>query len=236
MILLDQARLMVGISQLVRQDPDLAAILANFGPPPLWDRPPGFASLVLIILEQQVSLASARAAFDRLNRRVEALTPPALLALDDEALKKIGFSRQKAGYARSLAEAIQHGVVSIDGLSDLPDDAVRDQLVRLKGFGPWSADIYLLMAMLRPDVWPRGDLALAVAVREVKRLPESLDRPEFEQLGSAYAPYPSVAARLYWWHYLNTPRPRKNRVISAPVTEFCVSDTAVIPPALREKP
>ena len=201
---LDRSKLLEGVIRLIREDSDLATIHDRFGPPPLWDRPTGFASLVLIILEQQVSLASARAAFDRLNQWVGSLTPRALLELDDVTLKALGFSRQKSVYARLLAQAIEQGVIDLDGLVDLPDDTVRDRLVQLKGIGPWSADIYLLMALLRPDVWPRGDLALVVSVKEVKRLSELPDRSTFERFGAAYTPLRSVAARLYWWHYLNT--------------------------------
>ncbi len=204
MVLLDQSKLLEAVIRLIREDSDLATIHDRFGPPPLWDRPTGFASLVLIILEQQVSLESAKAAFDRLNQRVGSLTPHALLALDDVTLKAIGFSRQKSGYARSLAHAVQQGSIDIEGLDSLPDEAVRDCLVQLKGIGPWSADIYLLMALLRPDVWPRGDLALVTSVKDVKRLAELPDRSAFERIGAAYAPLRSVAARLYWWHYLNT--------------------------------
>ena len=127
----------------------------------------GFPTLVHIILEQQVSLASARAAFDRLQTAVSPLTPEGFLTLDDVRLKQIGFSRQKTGYARHLARAILAGELDLPGLQDLDDAAARAALLKMKGIGPWSADIYLLMVLRRPDVWPAGDLALAIATQEV---------------------------------------------------------------------
>jgi DNA-3-methyladenine glycosylase II len=186
---------------LARIDPDLAQIHAEFGTPPLWGRPPGFPTLIHIILEQQVSLASARAAMDRLLAAASPLTPKRLLEFDDAEMKAIGFSRQKMGYARLLALTILDGfdIATLEGMND---DEVRATLMALKGIGRWSADIYLLMALRRPDVWPRGDLALIVAAQQVKRLPARPSSEEFESLGNAWRPHRSAAARLLWWHYL----------------------------------
>lgn len=182
-------------------DPDLGRVHAQFGPPPLWGRTPGFPTLIHIILEQQVSLASARAAMDRLLIAANPLTPERLLEFDDVEMKAIGFSRQKMGYARLLAMAVLDGF-DIDGLASLDDEEVRERLVALKGIGRWSADIYLLMALLRPDIWPRGDLALVVAAQQVKGLAARPSPDEFEALGEAWKPHRAVAARLLWWHYL----------------------------------
>ena len=182
-------------------DPDLARVHAQFGPPPLWGRAPGFPTLIHIILEQQVSLASARAAMDRLLAAASPLTPERLLEFDDAEMKAIGFSRQKMGYARLLALAILDGF-DLDGLSNLDDDEVRARLIALKGIGRWSADIYLLMALLRPDIWPRGDLALVTAAQQVKGLTSRPSAEEFESLGDSWKPYRAAAARLLWWHYL----------------------------------
>ena len=165
-----------GIHSLAKQDADLANVVDRLGYPPFWTRQPGFASLVHIILEQQVSLASARAAFDRLLAAASPLTPHGFLRLDDQELRAIGFSRQKASYARGLSLAVVNGDLDLVSLETLDDASARDQLLQLKGIGPWTADIYLLMALRRPDIWPVGDLALVSAVRDVKQLdgrPES---------------------------------------------------------------
>jgi DNA-3-methyladenine glycosylase II len=169
----------------------------------MWAREPGFPTLVHIILEQQVSLASARAAYDRLCATVSPLTPEGFLTLDDATLKAVGFSRQKTGYTRQLAQAIVEGRLDLDALEAMPDDAVRAKLCALQGIGPWSAEIYLLMALLRPDAWPSGDIALASAVRDVKGLPARLTPGELEAIGAAWHPWRAIAARLLWHHYLS---------------------------------
>jgi len=200
---LDDSRYIRGLNELAARDRDLGNVLSRLGPPPMWDRKPEFPTLVHIILEQQVSLASAKACFDKLLAAVGALTPESLLTLDDRTLKGIGFSRQKTVYARILAEAVQTGSLDLDGLSDLPDDEARERLMRLKGIGRWTADIYLLMALGRPDVWPVGDLALVVAAQRIKGLDSRPSPEEFRDLGEPWRPWRSVAARLLWHHYLS---------------------------------
>jgi DNA-3-methyladenine glycosylase II len=201
--MLTEKTLAHGLQYLSERDSDLRQIVRDLGAPPMWSREPGFPTLVHIILEQQVSLASARAAFNRLVAAVSPLTPQGFLQLDDAALKTIGFSRQKTAYGRHLAESILQGRLDLDGLNALDDTAARSALVQFKGIGPWTADIYLLMALRRPDIWPSGDMALAAAVQRVKRLP---DRPSSEQLhaiGQAWQPWRAVAARVLWHYYLN---------------------------------
>lgn len=199
---IDDSALRQAAALLAQRDPHLKAVHEAFGPPPLWARPPGFATLVYIILEQQVSLASARAAYQRLGEALGVITPQAFLKLDDAELKRIGFSRQKTGYGRGLAHALLDGTLDLDALADLPDDSVRTALIQVKGIGRWTADIYLMEALLRPDVWPTGDLALAIAVRRVKGM-EGVPKPrELEEIGRQYTPWRSVAARMFWWHYL----------------------------------
>ena len=190
------------LAELGRWDPDIEAVVAAHGPPPMWAREPGFATLVHIVLEQQVSLASAKAAFDRLLAAVGTLTPAALLELDDETLRRIGFSRQKTRYCRNVAVAIADGSLGLDGLARLTDDQARTALVAITGIGRWTADIYLLMALRRPDVWPAGDLALAIAAQRVKRLASRPSPPELEALGEPWKPWRAVAARVLWHHYL----------------------------------
>jgi DNA-3-methyladenine glycosylase II len=200
---LTEESLALAVRELAVRDPDLGAIVGRFGPPPLWNRPEGFATLAHIVLEQQVSLASAQVAFDRLRAAVDNLTPARFLELDDAQLLAIGFSRQKAGYVRDLARAVESGVLDLAGLARLPDDEVHRSLVALKGIGPWSASIYLMEALLRPDVWPATDLALIAAVSEVKRLETRLDAAGMEALAVAWRPWRSVAARLFWHDYLS---------------------------------
>ena len=205
LITLDETTLAHAVNELIALDPDLAVVYTRLGVPPLWAREPGFPTLVHIILEQQVSLASARAAFDKLRAEVDPLTPEGLLALDDETLRRLGFSRQKIVYVRYLANAILTGSLDVDGLASLPDEEVRVQLVALKGIGPWSAEIYLLMALCRADAWPAGDLALQVAAQAIKGLPARPDPVALNALAETWRPWRAVAARLLWHHYLNKP-------------------------------
>ena len=202
---LTEETLLEGTRILASLDTDLARVVERFGPPPLWAREPGFPTLLYIILEQQVSLASARAAYRRLGEAISPITPSAFLELDDQTLKEIGFSRQKTLYGRHLARAILDGQVDLDRLPGLTDGEVRAELVKLKGIGRWTADIYLMEVLLRPDIWPTGDLALAVAVQRVKHL-ENLPTPtQLEELSAPYRPWRAVAARLFWHNYLSDP-------------------------------
>ena len=191
------------VTELAQRDPDLGAVVARHGPPPLWAREPGFPTLVLLILEQQVSLASARAAYNRLVAATGTVTPAGLLALSDDELRAAGFSRQKTGYARALAQAILDGAFDPDGLADLDDDGVRCELTSLKGIGPWTAEIYLLMVLRRPDAWPAGDLALAAAAQQVKGLAARPSPAELVELAEAWRPWRAAAARILWHHYLS---------------------------------
>ncbi len=192
-----------GLHDLCDRDPDLAQIRMRFGPPPMWAREPGFPTLIHIILEQQVSLASARAAYDRLLAAASPLTPARFLELDAAALKAIGFSRQKTTYGRELARAILDGHLDVAELHMLDDADVRSELIKIKGIGPWTADIYLLMALRRPDVWPSGDLALASAAWRVKGLASRPTPEELDALGAGWRPWRAVAARLLWHYYLS---------------------------------
>lgn len=199
---LTEATLSEAVAELAGRDADFAAIVGRYGPPPLWDRVPGFATLVHIVLEQQVSLASARAAFDRLVAATDPLTPASFLALSDKQLLAIGFSRQKARYGRAIAAAVEDGTLDIDRLGELADDGVVAALEALPGVGPWTSSIYLLMVLGRPDVWPVADIALAESVRAIKGLDERPDADEMTRLGEPWRPWRSVAARLLWHDYL----------------------------------
>ena len=191
---------------LARRDPDLGAIISNFGSPPIWRRPRGFETLVLLILEQQVSLASAKAAFERLAAASGGLTPENLERLRDADFRGAGVSRQKTRYIRHLSACTRDGTLRIDRLSRLDDDAVRAHLTQVKGIGPWTAEVYLLMCLMRPDVWPVGDIALQAAAHEIKELDARPDPETLTALGEQWRPWRSVAARILWHHYLNTVR------------------------------
>jgi DNA-3-methyladenine glycosylase II len=209
---LDEARLLDAVDVLAASDPALGAVVARYGPPPLWAREPGFPTLVHLILEQQVSLASAKAAFDRLRVAADPLTPATLLALDDAQLLAIGFSRQKARYARALATAVEEGSLDIAALADLDDEAVEAELTALPGIGPWTATIYRLMVLLRPDAWPVHDIALAQALAELRDLSARPDAAAMLTLADAWRPLRAVAARILWHHYLSV---RAERRVSA---------------------
>ena len=199
---LTPASLSRGAQQLAEADPDLGAVLARLGEPPMWEREPGFATLIQIILEQQVSLAAARTMYQRLTVHLGAMTPELVHANQVSGLRDFGLTRQKAGYCHGLASRILDGSLDLDLIDHGPDAAGRQALLAVPGLGPWSVDIYYLMALRRPDVWPRGDLALAAALREVKHLDALPSRDEQQLLASAWAPWRSVAARILWAHYL----------------------------------
>lgn len=205
---LNEAGLARGLRFLSASDADMARILLEIGPPPMWEREAGFPTLLHIILEQQVSLASARAAYERLRATCRPLTPERFLQLDDDTLKRIGFSRQKTAYGRNLARSILDGRLDIGTLGGLDDAAARSELIKVKGIGQWTADIYLLMALGRPDIWPCGDLALAVAVQRVKGLAARPGPQELEALGAVWQPWRAVAARLLWHYYLTSQKRR----------------------------
>ena len=207
---LDEDALRAGVAELSSRDAALAAVVEQYGPPPMWAREPGFPTLVLLILEQQVSLASAAAAYARLVERTrEPLTPVALLALTDAELLTIGFSRQKARYARALATAVLDGSLDLDGLAALDDEGVDRALTTLPGIGPWTATIYRLMVLLRPDAWPIHDIALAQAYAEVRGLEVRPRADEMDALAEGWRPWRAVAARILWHHYLSVRAERR---------------------------
>jgi DNA-3-methyladenine glycosylase II len=192
-----------GTSSLSRRDPDLRRVVKRFGAPPMWARESGFSTLLHIILEQQVSLASARAAHNKLLEVASPLTPQGFLKLDDATLKAVGFSRQKTAYGRNLAHSIVEGLLDLDALGSIDDAAVRSELIKIKGIGRWTADIYLLMVLRRPDIWPTGDLALAVATQAVKRLKTRPTSEQLDQISVGWKPWRAVAARILWHYYLS---------------------------------
>ena len=183
-------------------DPHLGAVVKRLGEPPMWGRNPGFPALIRIILEQQVSLAAARTLYLRLTRHLGAMTPAAVHATRVSGLRDFGLTSQKASYCHGLAARVLSGDLDLTMVARSPDAVGRQLLLDVPGIGPWSVDIYYLMALRRPDVWPQGDLALASALREVKRLDHLPAKEEQQALASEWAPWRSVAARILWAHYL----------------------------------
>ena len=194
---------------LAGSDKALASIVERYGMPPLWPREPGFATLLHIILEQQVSLASAKTAFDRLCAAIGPPVPQTFLTLNDGQLKTIGFSRQKTRYGRELARAIVERHLDLERLASADDEAVRTQLIKLPGIGPWTVDVYLLLAVRRPDAFAATDLALLAAVQQVKQLKSRPTAAEVEEMAESWRPYRAGAARLLWHAYLSERAARK---------------------------
>ncbi|HEU4509086.1 MAG TPA: hypothetical protein VFR78_12645 [Pyrinomonadaceae bacterium] len=192
--------------ELAARDETLAGILARHGDPPLWQRAAGFTTLVHIILEQQVSLKSARSMLNRLEAAIQPFTPVRFLELGDTYMRSLGVTRQKSAYLLHLSQSVVNGDLNFTKLSRMSDDDARLALTRIKGIGLWSADVYLLMAMRRADIWPAGDLALAVAMQELMGLQKRPGPVELEQLAEKWRPHRAVAARMLWQHYLGRRR------------------------------
>lgn len=201
--------LLEAANSLARSDVDLARILQAYGPPPLWSRTPGFATLVRIILEQQVSLASAEAVYLRLTEEIEPLTPATMLAAGDSRLRVLGVTRQKAGYLINVAKAIEDGELALEQLEKEDDEVVIRELTHIKGIGPWTARVYLLMALRRPDVWPHGDIALATAFGRLKVWQNKPTQAELSEIAKAWQPHRATAARMLWHFYLSEKTSRK---------------------------
>jgi DNA-3-methyladenine glycosylase II len=190
--------------ELALADADLSGIIKAHGYPPLWSRPNSFETLVHIILEQQVSLASALSALNKLKERVQELTPARVLLLTDDEFRACYCSRQKTGYIKYLAEALLSGQINLSLFEQLPDDAIRAQLTALKGIGNWTVDVYLMFVLQRADIFPIGDLAAVNALKRVKRLPD-VTREETITVATQWQPYRTVATMLLWHYYLSAP-------------------------------
>lgn len=192
--------------QLGEADADLAAVINSHGYPPFWSRPNTFETLVHIILEQQVSLASALSALNKLKEKLQELTPARLLLLTDEEMKACYCSRQKTSYIKYLAEALLSGQLVLGELENLPGHEVRSKLVTLKGIGNWTADVYLMFVLQHADVFPVGDLAAVNAMKRVKKLPADTPREELVEIAGNWQPYRTVATMLLWHYYLSVPK------------------------------
>jgi DNA-3-methyladenine glycosylase II len=189
------------VKELILKDKIFAFISDKYGPPPNWTRPQGFISLCKIILEQQVSLASANAHFLKLNNYVHEFTPSNILRLTDEEMKTCQISRQKSKYLRALSTAIINGNLDLDEFPKLTEPEVRKQLISIKGIGEWTADIYLMFCLQSKDIFPTGDIAI---VNTVKELCDAKKGKKIIVLAEKWKPYRSLATYFFWHYYLSS--------------------------------
>ena len=192
--------------KLARKDRHFRIIIRDHGYPPMWTRANTFQTLVLTILEQQVSLASAYAAFKKLKERIGYVTPAKILSLSDDALRSCYFSRQKMIYVRELARAVTEKRVQLKNLARQPEEQVRDILKQVKGIGDWTVDVYLMHALRRTDLFPLGDIALVNSLKHIKELPAHTSKEEMLALAEAWRPYRTIASMILWHAYIK----RKN--------------------------
>lgn len=192
--------------KLAQTDLHLAGIVQTYGYPPMWSRPNTFESLVHIILEQQVSLASALSALNKLREYVQQITPARILLLTDEEFRACYCSRQKTAYIKYLAEAILSGQIDLKVFANMPDDEIRAQLTALKGIGNWTVDVYLMFVLQRADIFPIGDLAAVNALKRVKGLLPQTSREEIKCVAELWKPYRTVATMMLWHFYLSASR------------------------------
>lgn len=190
-------------NEVGKRDASLQSVLDTHGYPPMWTRSNTFATLIHIILEQQVSLASAKAAFNKLKQKIGRITPEKLLQLSDEEMRACYFSRQKTIYARHLAETLLTGKIKLKDCINHHDDHIRSLLKQVKGVGDWTIDVYLLFALQRTDIFPIGDLAMVNALKEIKKLDRAIDKESLVEIADNWRPYRSVATMILWHHYLS---------------------------------
>jgi DNA-3-methyladenine glycosylase II len=183
-------------------DADLAAIIRRHGYPPMWTRPATFQSLILFILEQQVSLASAYAAFKKLKEKIGFVTPSKILSLSDVELRACYFSRQKIIYARELAMTIQSKKLILKQLTNKHEDEIRHELKKIKGIGDWTVDVYLMHSLQRTDLFPLGDIALVNSLKEVKQLHPHTSKEKMLKIAEPWRPYRTIAAMILWHAYI----------------------------------
>jgi DNA-3-methyladenine glycosylase II len=190
-------------NELALNDRQIDTVIREHGYPPMWTRPNTFETFVHIILEQQVSLASALSALNKLKERVGEITPANVLSLSDEELKACYFSRQKTGYVRYLAEQLKTKQFDLHGLEELPDDEIRARLITLKGVGNWTIDVYLMFVLQRADIFPVGDLAAVNALKQLKGLPKETPRESLLPIAAKWQPNRTIATMILWHYYLS---------------------------------
>ncbi len=191
------------IHDLASQDPLMNALLSQFGMPPMWQREQSFGTLVHIVLEQKVSLASARAVMQRVQELCPGMSPESFLQVSEQALREAGISERKVSYCRSIAAALHDGELDLKRLHRCSDEQVLQQLTAIRGIGPWTAGVYLLMAMRRPDAWASGDRALAVSLAECEQMAQVPSYAELDARAEQWRPHRAAAARMLWHAYLS---------------------------------
>jgi DNA-3-methyladenine glycosylase II len=189
-------------NKLSKQDIHLKSIIQTHGNPPMWTRKQGFETLILTILEQQVSLAAAFAAYKKLKNRIGTVTPKKILAMSNEELRECYFTRQKQVYAKELANAFVSKQLQWKKFPEMNDDEVRMQLTSIKGIGNWTADVYLMHALQRTDLFPLGDIALVNSLKETKQLHAYISKEEMMQIAEPWRPYRTIAAMILWHAYI----------------------------------
>ena len=187
---------------LAKKDRDLRTIIKQYGYPPMWTRPATFQTLILFILEQQVSLASAYAAFKKLKERVGYVTPAKILSLTDAELRSCYFSRQKIIYARELAKAVQSKQLRLNKIAISHEDEIRLELKKIKGIGDWTVDVYLMHALQRTDLFPLGDIALVNSLKEIKQLHKHTTKDDMLSIAESWRPYRTIASMILWHAYI----------------------------------
>ena len=189
-------------NKLAKKDRELRSIIKEYGYPPMWTRPATFQTLILFILEQQVSLASAYAAFKKLKERIGYVTPSKILSLTDEELRSCYFSRQKIVYARELAKAVQSKQLRLNKFSNAHEDVIRLELKKIKGIGDWTVDVYLMHSLQRSDLFPLGDIALVNSLKETKQLHPKVTREDMLAIAEPWRPYRTIASMILWHSYI----------------------------------
>jgi len=187
---------------LAKKDRDLRTIIKQYGYPPMWTRPATFQTLILFILEQQVSLASAYAAFKKLKEKVGYVTPAKILLLTDAELRSCYFSRQKIIYARELAKAVQSKQLRLNKIAVCHEDEIRLELKKIKGIGDWTVDVYLMHALQRTDLFPLGDIALVNSLKEIKELHPQTTKEKMLSIAESWRPYRTIASMILWHAYI----------------------------------
>lgn len=204
---LTSRHLQTALDEIAGRDRHVAAALAQVGYPE--ERrmgEPSYEHFLRIIVGQQLSVKAAATIFGRLEATLESdFQPERILAMNDEELRSLGLSRQKIGYARGLSQAVLEGSLVPTALAGLPDDEVVKQITRLKGFGRWSAEMFLLFSLGRPDVWPADDLAIQAGLHRIKNMRKRPDRKRTDATARPWKPYRSAAAIFVWHYYSNAP-------------------------------
>jgi DNA-3-methyladenine glycosylase II len=198
----NKANFKVLCRKLAKSDIHLQQIIDEHGYPPMWTRPASFQSLILFILEQQVSLASAYAAFKKLRDKIGYVTPQKILRMTDAELRACYFSRQKIVYARELAMAVQKRKLILKKLQHGHEDLVRTELKKIKGIGDWTVDVYLMHSLQRTDLFPLGDIALVNSLKEVKKLNPKITKEKMLKIAEPWKPYRTIAAMILWHAYI----------------------------------